>query len=99
MFGEVIVEGTVGLEETESGLNFVMFPNPVNERLKWKWDENKKPASAVLSIFNVRGTLVDQFNLVIQNNVDISTYSVGFYTYLVETEEGKTQTGKFLVNR
>jgi len=99
MFGHIIVEGTVGIPEEESGPAFVLFPNPINNFLRWKWSDNLKPDQAFLSLFDAKGKLVKQVNLLTSTEVDMSNLSEGLYLYNVDMKDHGVQTGKFLISR
>lgn len=99
MTGHIIVEGTVGVPEQDAELAFVLFPNPINNQLRWTWNDNAKPEQAFLSLFDAKGTLVKQVNLLNSTEVDMSTLSEGLYLYSVDMKKEETQTGKLLISR
>jgi len=99
MFGRIIVEGTVGIPEEDAESAFVLFPNPINNYLRWKWNDNLKPEQAVLTLFDAKGTSVKQINLLTSTEVDMTDLSEGLYVYSVDMENDGIQTGKFLISR
>jgi len=99
MFGHIIVEGTVGITEEESGPLFALFPNPINNQLRWKWNDNSKPTQAFFSLFDAKGKLVKQLNLLTSAEADMSELSEGLYIYSVDMKNQGTQTGKILISR
>jgi len=99
MLGRIIVEGTVGLDEEETGPAFVLFPNPINNYLRWTWNDNFKPEQALLTIFDLKGTQVKQVNLLTTNQLEMNDLSEGLYMYNVDMNEEGSQNGKLLIAR
>ena len=99
MTGQITVEGSLSIPENESGPVFVLFPNPIVDQLTWKWNDNKKPDSAILMIFDIKGEKVKEVNLLSQTQVDMTDLGKGIYTYSAELSGQGRQTGKFLITR
>jgi len=99
MFGQITVEGTVGISEVENGPAFVVFPNPINDYLRWKWNDNNKPEQAFFTLFDAKGTEVKQVNLLNASQIDMNNLSEGLYMYSVDMNEDGVQTGKLLISR
>lgn len=99
MFGQITVEGTVGIPEIDKGPSFVLFPNPINNYLSWKWSKNNKPNTAILSLFDAKGSEIKQVNLLTATQVDMTDLPEGLYLYSVNMKEAGRQTGKFLISR
>ncbi len=99
MLGHIIVEGTVGIPEQDPEPAFVLFPNPINNQLRWTWNDNAKPDHAFLTLFDAKGTRVKQVNLLNSTQTDMSDLSEGLYLYTVDMKDEGKQTGKFLISR
>jgi len=89
-----------------------VVPNPYIGAAKWEQVQNTRklqfaylPAECTISIFTVRGELVqtirhnnrtgaEDWNLTNQSGVEVA---FGLYVYVVETPEGNKHTGKFAI--
>lgn len=72
----------LGAEEL-SNANYIVYPNPANH------DINFVGLSGELNVFNNLGQLVAKENLTGMNQIDISLFANGIYTYKVGTVSGK----------
>lgn len=85
-------ENTNGIEE-QNGLQYTVYPNPVNEILYFKLNE---------SISNVEVTTLDGKLLLIQkvegntSQIDVSNFVDGIYLYTITHHSGVQSKGKFV---
>ncbi len=82
-------------EENEFS-NFMCFPNPASNELRFLLDEPYK--NGIISIYNSTGTLVLHRTLDAEP-VDISGLSEGYYIVRITSSESKIITSRFVINR
>ncbi|HRW20370.1 MAG TPA: T9SS type A sorting domain-containing protein [Bacteroidales bacterium] len=74
-----------------------LFPNPANNILNFYFD---KPQKGVLSILNIEGKLMSEMEFNTKNIIfDAAKFDSGFYIYMIKTNTGKLNIGKFQVLR
>ncbi len=80
---DVVISGTVGLEEAESG-SLIMMPNPANDHLQFKGTAKV----ARLSLFSSFGQLI--FESAVENNaINLpATLATGVYNAVIQTDKG-----------
>lgn len=80
------------LSQASSSNNFSLYPNPVNEFLKF---ESPYKIESI-TIMAMNGSILKSFNGTI-NPIDCSDFANGLYLIQIKTSEG-IQTGRFCVN-
>ena len=88
---DVVISGTVGLEEAESG-SLIMMPNPANDHLQFKGTAKV----ARLSVFSSFGQLI--FESAVENNaINLpATLATGVYNAVIQTDKG-TMNRKLMI--
>ncbi|MBA3898750.1 MAG: T9SS type A sorting domain-containing protein [Bacteroidetes bacterium] len=86
---------TVGVKENNlQAKSILIYPNPAQNKLNINIGMYK---SLHLKIFSIQGSLVAEQTLQSGiNSIDVSGFSKGIYTYLIEGEKGFFEKGKFV---
>jgi hypothetical protein len=84
---------STGIIDVAKGSNFVIFPNPANEKVKIQTKENYTSAN----IIDVTGKTVKQFSKS-KNEVDISSLNKGVYFMQIFNGPIKLNTIKLIKN-
>lgn len=98
MIGYIIVsDAPVSAGEVEEPNHFDFYPNPVRNKLHWKWNKNSSPANAHIQIYDVTGKLVDSFNLGFETYKDVSNWTEDLYIYTITTDSYPVEAGKLFI--
>jgi hypothetical protein len=94
--GEFVIQATTFNDNNENALSlndvaenkdfFILYPNPAKDFVSLNVSEIWIGKQAI--IYNTLGQIVQQFELKNENNIDLTSFSKGFYFI---TSEGKTQ--------
>ena len=88
-----VIEGNLICTEEISDYDFIsIYPNPSSNFINIKSDLAE---ISKISLFNINGQLVYTSKKV--NSIDVSTYSKGLYTLIIDTNEGKSYSSKVSV--
>jgi hypothetical protein len=92
-FNESIVSSNTYLNE--NGVKVFIYPNPTTGNFSIKGIKS----SGILSIYDYTGKLlVQNMNLSVENNVDVSYLYSGYYTLIIESE-GKKYMDKLIISK
>lgn len=98
MQGTIIVEdNSLSINDQDGSAPFTVFPNPVVDKLTWKWDNRRMPSSAIFQLHDMTGKVVAEFSMLQFDSFDVSHLSGGLYYYRVDMGDGKIQSGKLLL--
>jgi hypothetical protein len=88
----------VGIEEAELEMGIIVYPNPTQDRLFIKMEQNlKKPLH--FSLYNLQGKLLIQEQLVAEyESFDLSSLSTGVYLVHIIDNNGKKVSRKIIKN-
>ncbi|MBA3898751.1 MAG: T9SS type A sorting domain-containing protein [Bacteroidetes bacterium] len=93
-YGNFVPKVGVGINEHFEVKNILLYPNPSHNKLNINIGMYK---SLHLKIYNIQGSLVAEQTLQSGiNSIDVSGFSKGIYTYLIEGEKGFFEKGKFV---
>ena len=88
--GETILKTTNGVTFVEEAVSpeqtIIIYPNPANNKITIL-DKKKLPGETTITIFNITGTKVMQYEIGDRNAVelDISTLAKGIYLVKIQT--------------
>lgn len=82
------VNSTTNALELSKALEFSIYPNPVNNALRVKLPETVTDQSLSFQLFSLEGRLLLEGSLQPDEQVDISSFSNGFYWMKVQSDKG-----------
>jgi len=87
MFGNLVERSTsiLGVSEVEKQFGFSMYPNPSNNLIKLRYNNNLRVEK--IQLFNSIGSLVKEFKST-QKDLDIEYLPIGLYILKVDTNKG-----------
>jgi hypothetical protein len=100
MQGTITVEdGSLSAFDAGEKVSFTVFPNPVSDVLKWKWNRDVAPTKADFKLYDLTGQIAAEFSMLRVGEYDVRGFPAGVYHYQVDQGEGKLHTGKLFIQR
>jgi hypothetical protein len=83
---------TTGVSETENNLSWNVYPNPVTDNLKIRFDKKTKKYAGKISLFNILGKTVLEKNIAADENelvINVTGFKPGIYFLRIGETTGK----------